>query len=548
MSNLNDLMLSLGVLNTPTWFDKVQLPNWPMPHQAETLKAYSRFFRYGDFSDPGTGKTYPAQAHAVLMAALGNKVVFAMPPKLIGQFEGELYDFFCGVQNHLRVGRLDELAAPKKLSQIQQWDATGWPDILLLSYDMYRFLNDRAPTKSIGRNLWRLQDGSPYWKEQDVPWVPNATPYTKDGREISKRGKASNPFCLKLLKVGYNVLFFDEAHALCGTESILSQSVKEMSDQLGDEIAIYLMTGTPVPTHLHDSYGIIRLINPQAYSSYAGFERRHCLTKLIPVRGKQGKQIKVKQIYGYQNTEAVHQAIYKNARRVQKRDVVPMPDPVVSQVRVRLAPRHKKLYDKIVQERFAVLGDRVLAPDSQSEVRALALQLISCPDEFDPTLSKDNEVAAACDALLDSIDPKQHKVLIFAFHKSVIKFLAHRYAEWNPAVVYGESSGSSDVEKFKKDPTCRVAIVNWVSGGAGLNLQMAHHVIFYECPTSPKDAKQGIARVDRKGQANIVNVYFLRVMGTFSDRNFKNLLKNEISNNEVVRDTRDLLHEFLKAS
>lgn len=548
MARLSDLMLTVGVLDYPNWFSNIGLPNWPMPHQLETLKAYSRYFRYGDFSDPGTGKTFPAQTHSVLMAALGNRVVISMPPKLIEQFEEEMYDFFVGIQRHLKVGRLDHLAAPKKLKQIKAWEAGGWPDILIISYDMYRFLNDRSPMKTVSRNLWRREDGSPYWKEKDVAYDPKAKPFTSDGRPINKRGKAENPNQLRLQKAGYNVMFFDEAHALCGTDSILSKSVKEMSDILGDDVAIYLMTGTPVPTHLHDVYGILRLINPDAYASFASFERQHCLTKRISVRGKGGREMKIKQIYGYIDTDKVHEALYKNSRRVQKREVIPLPDPVISQVRVRLSAKHKKLYDKVVNDRFAVLGDKVLAPDSQSETRALALRLISCPDYFDPGLSKDNEVAAACDSLLDSINPALNKVIIFAYHKDVIKFLSGRYSQWNPAVVYGESSGSQEVNRFKKDPECRIAIINWVSGGAGLNLQMAHHLIFYECPTSPKDAKQAIARADRKGQANIVNAYFLRVIGTFSDRNFKNLLKNEISNNTVVKDTRDLLHEFLKAS
>ena len=138
-------------------------------------------------------------------------------------------------------------------------------------------------------------------------------------------------------------------------------------------------------------------------------------------------------------------------------------------------------------------------------------------------------------------------MIIFAYYKRAIDFLAKRYAQWAPAVVYGESaSGRNEVERFKKDPNCRLAIINWKSGGAGLNLQVASHILFYECPTSPGDAKQAIARADRKGQQNIVNVYFFRVMSTLLDRNFKNLLKNEQSNNRVLRDRKDLLHELLR--
>lgn len=544
---LSDLLITAGVLNFPEWFSKVTLAHWPMPHQLETLKEYPRNLRFLDASDPGTGKTYPAQTHAILMAALGNKVVFTMPPKLIYQFYEELHDFFVGIGDHLRIEHLD-VPAKRKLELIAEWDASSWPDILIMSYDIYRMLNDRSPMKAVGRNMWFLEDGRPYFISEGQPRVAGAQAYTKDGRQINRRGKASNRFQMKLKAAGYNVLFFDEAHALCGVESILSKSVKEMSDELGDEVAIYLMTGTPIPTHLHDVYGLIRLVNPAAYLNKAAFMRQHCETATRSIKNGD-KSVKVVDVVGYFNTEKVYEKLYEVARRVQKRDVLHMPDPLISQIRVSLAGAHKRLYKKIINDRFAVLGDNVLAPDNQSALRHLALQLISCPDEFDPTgkIAQDNELSAACDEVLDSINPGNHKVIIFAYYKRTIDFLAKRYAKWNPAVVYGESSsGRNEIDRFKKDPTCRIAVINWKSGGAGLNLQVAHHLMFYECPTSPGDAKQAIARSDRKGQENIVNVYFFRVMGTLLDRNFKNLLKNEQSNNRVIRDTKDLLYELLR--
>lgn len=546
-ADLSDLMVTLGVVNFPDWFRKIELPNWPMPHQMVAAKRYPRDMRLLDASDPGVGKTFPAQIHAVLMAALGNKVVFTMPPKLIGQFQQEFLDFFKGVENHLRIDNLD-VPATAKARRMDEWERDGWPDILILSYDVYRMLNDPSPLKKVGTNAWYLEDGSPYFAEKGTPVSKGATPFTKDGRPINRRGYAKNLHQFRLRQVGYNVLFFDEAHALCGTESILSTSVADMSQELGDEVAIYLMTGTPIPTHLHDVYGLIRLVNPTAYGNKAAFWRQHCITRQFEVKNG-SRVVRVTQVTGYKGVDKVHEALYANALRVQKRDVLTLPDPVISSVKVRLEGSHAKLYRKVINDRFAVLGDRVLAPDNDSALRHLALQLISCPDQFDESgkLGQDNELAKAADALLDSINPANHKVIIFAYYKRTIDFLADRYSQWNPAVVYGESSsGREQVRRFKEDEDCRIAVINWKSGGAGLNLQVASHILFYECPTSPGDAKQAIARADRKGQQNIVNVYFFRVLGTLLDRNFKNLLKNEQENNQVIRDQKDLLHEYLR--
>lgn len=546
MAALDDLMLAAGVVNTPSWFSDIRLPNWPFPHQMETLKGYSQNIRYADFSDPGCGKTFPAQAHAVLMAALGNKVVFTMPPKLIHQFQAELHEFFRGIGEHLTIDHLDR-GAVQKAKLTARWDEQGWPDILLISYDAFRQFNARSKLRTVSRTQWRLADGSSYWTKDSegnqVAVQRGATPYTKEGDPITFNNKgvpkAKNRKQLKLKEAGYNAFFFDEAHALCNPDAIVWKAVQHMDFELKDDIAIYLMTGTPIPTHLENVYGLIRLLDRTAYRNKAQFDRKHVI---------KNPNVTYKQILGYKDKETIYEHLYRYARRVQKRDVLPLPEPLISATPIKLAGKHKKLYDQIIRDRFAVLGDQVLTPDNDSALRQLALQIISCPDEFDTTgeIGQDNELTKWCDLLLEGINPDNHKVIIFAYYKRTVDFLAKRYAKWNPAVMNGATSkGWAEVDRFKTDDSCRVFVVNWGSGGAGLNLQVANHSIFYEVPTSPKDAKQAIARTDRSGQESVVNVYFPRVLGTLLDRNFKNLLKNERDNNEVVRDQHDLLYRQL---
>ena len=538
---VGNILSDAGVIEYPGWLDEQPAQFAPMPHQAGTLRRYVNKLRFLDASDPGVGKTYPAQVHGLLMASLGNKTLYVMPPRLLEQFHAEMLTFFPGVDSRLDIGvYLGD--ASKKAKLLQGWEESGWPDILLMSYDAFRQLNDNSPMKKIGWNQWYLPDGRTYFRGPGDPVDDSQPPVTKDGRPINKRGKAENPHRRRLAKAGYCCLFFDEAHALCGTDSILSESVADMSERLGDDMAIYLMTGTPIPTHLEDVYGLLRLVNPEAYSDKTSFMRQHCLTETAEFNGRN-----VRVIVGYKNEELVHKNLFANAVRIQKRDVLELKDPLISSVSVRLSGPHLKLYRELMKQQFTVLGDTVLAPDNQSSLRHLALQIVSCPDEFDPSgkLTLDNELAKAADEILDSINPANHKVIIFAYYQRTIDFLAKRYAQWCPAVVNGNSSSDKNIARFKTDPNCRLCIVNWKSGGAGLNLQVASHILFYETPTSPGDAKQAIARCDRKGQENIVNVYFMRVRGTIFDRNYQSLLRNEQQANAVIRDRKDLLFEYL---
>ena len=194
---------------------------------------------------------------------------------------------------------------------------------------------------------------------------------------------------------------------------------------------------------------------------------------------------------------------------------------------------------------MAEMDTTIITAESQSEMRHMSLKLISCPTSFDPEISMKNSLYQRFSELLESIDPTQNKVVIFAYYRDAIEFLAEELKEYNPAILYG-GSNAKEIDRFKKDDDCRVIIMNWISGGAGLNLQVASHIIFYECPTSPKDASQAIARCDRTGQQNIVNVYFMRVMDTLSDRNFKKLLTAEEDLNKAVKDDKDLLYKVLK--
>lgn len=534
---LDALFTHVGVASTPTWFRQIKLPNWPFPHQMQVLQKYARNTRFGDFSEPGVGKTYPAQAHAVLMAALqqaagtNEKVFFAMPPKLIRQFYHEFHDFFVGIEKHIYIDHLDCSAMQKK-KRIETWSADdGWPNILIGSYEMFRRFGSKRLMVTVPSNQIITREDGSRW--------------TKDGREVNQRNKAKNLHQDGLYGAGYRIFFFDEAHALCNPESIVFKTIERMDCDHHRDIAIYPMTGTPVPTHLENIYGLIKLLNREVYTNKAQFDRRHVI--LDP-----GSTFR--SVLGYKNIEPLNDYLYARAIRVQKRDVYKdMPEPLCSTIPVRLSGIHKKLYDSVLGERFAVLGDRVLSPENDSALRMLSLQLISCPEEFDPEgingkIAQDNELAQSLDALLESIDPSKRKVLVFSHFKSTIKALARRYAHFNPAVLNGASTqGHKEVDRFKNDDSCRIFFLNWISGGAGLNLQAnCSHIVFYECPTSPKDAKQAIGRVDRHGQKEQVNAYFFRVMGTYADRNYKNLLKNEQQNNEAVRDRHDLLYQQLK--
>src|SRR5678810_655485 len=89
---LKDVVEEVGIKNSPDFFAQIKVKNKPMAHQLEMARKYASSKRWGDWGEPGTGKTLPAHLHGILMATLGNKVVYTMPPKLIEQFEEEMLE------------------------------------------------------------------------------------------------------------------------------------------------------------------------------------------------------------------------------------------------------------------------------------------------------------------------------------------------------------------------------------------------------------------------------------------------------------------------
>ena len=312
------LYRALGVQNIPKTLFSLRLPEAtpPTAEQIDMIRRYLANERYLDAGEPGTMKTFPAHCHGILMAALGNQVVYTMPPKLIEQFYDEMLDWFAGVENHLAIERYVGSAAQKK-ALLHRWQAEGWPSILMVSYDGYRELNDVSKKKKIGKNQWYNEAG------QRVADNYAGAKFTKDGRPLTAKGYVSNNKHLLLTRAGYNVFFFDEAHYLSGMDSIISRSVL---DTVGRDTALYLMTGTPTRGDIGSAYGLIRLVNPDAYSGQASFERQHAVKRPMRVSIK-GKPRTIRVVDHWVNTEKIHRELFRYARRLQKRQVMKLPDP-----------------------------------------------------------------------------------------------------------------------------------------------------------------------------------------------------------------------------
>lgn len=355
------------------------------------------------------------------------------------------------------------------------------------------------------------------------------------------------------LQKQYKVGIFDEAQALKSSDSGFFKNVHEWQHQKGGTAGVF-MTGTPIHNEMIDAYSLIELTDPGRYKSFDAFDAIHCIYKKIPLKtprrmknGRWQRSFRVRS--GYRKTRELSKALYKNARRTLKKDVVEIQDPTITEVAVKLETAHITLYKRLVKERLLEVGDEMIIADNAQALRQKCLQIVTCPELFvDGEMKFKNNIVRACKEIIDGMEIKESKVIIFSNYQDSVRNLAEYFKDFNPALMYGGSNTEKNRQKFLKDDTCRLLIANPKSAGAGFNFQKECHTVIFAEPTGvPGDFKQCMDRVARSGQKKLVNVWVIKALNTISPKATEEMLRKETEAQTVYHDKYSFLSDFKAA-
>lgn len=477
------------------------------PHQPNDLNQALANERLGLYNEQSTGKTLPAQAYCLYQMGVGNRVVAIMPPILIEQFLRSFHATFPGFDKFFRLHVLDD--APKRRAELfATWRSDdSWPDLMLMSYQMFAK-------------------------------VPRARK-NKEG-EIIKPLDPDDYIVGVLKQAGYAVLVADEAHYLRGSTSDVHKAVAYFLGQYGDSACV-LMTGTPIYNTMLDAYGMIALISPEKYASKKSFERTHCIYQ----EGEDGWS----RLAGFKNKLLLTANLYAHARRITKAMVFSPKEPVIREIPVTLSRKHMELYKQLVRERFLELGDGEIIDALKAQaLRQKCLQIVTCP-QFFTNDRIDNKVIEMLDELIEDIGIYHQKVVLFANFQRTNEYLYAYYKRYNPALIYGGTGNNNrEKDRFLQDDACRLACINPLSGGAGLNLHTVCSAAIFVEPTSvPGTFKQAMERlrVGHPAQKNIVSVDIIKALGTVAPKATRAMLDKERDMLSVTKDRQSLLGELL---
>lgn len=460
----------------------------PYPHQIAGLsvlaaKPWSE--RSNLWDEPGVGKTIPMQALILLYHLSGVRSIMTMPPKLIGRWLSD-FNRDWTIPDDLNFTTYVQNKVPKKRKEdLVEWEINqSYPSLQLMSYERFRH----------------------------------------DARILRDAG-------------GYQAFLFDEADKLSNSQTKVWAAVWGLVYASKGKYGVHLFTGSEIRNVPTDPYGLIKLTDPEAFYDYAQFynlvvDEAITTFKTDPVSGRQFENILG---YKYKNLDKLGEILLRRARKITLRDVQKdLPDMTAIEVPIDLKSSHKTLYRKLINTRLLEKDGELITMEHASQFRQYAARILSCPQHFvdedkrDKVIA-DNEVIAAADEIVSSVNPRHNKIIVWAWYQDSIEFLKERYKEYNPAVIYGaQSPADAEANRIKFEECsaedCGMMIANWGAGGAGFNWQMAHHMIFIEPPTTPRDVQQAVARMERTGQKNAMFCYFLRVRGTVADRAFKKMV------------------------
>jgi SWI/SNF-related matrix-associated actin-dependent regulator 1 of chromatin subfamily A len=320
----------------------------------------------------------------------------------------------------------------------------------------------------------------------------------------------------------FDVLVLDEVHFLKSLETRRSKAVFGKEGLVRQAKRVWAVSGTPAPNHAGElwimlyTFGVTKL-------NYTAFVERYCTYYVGP--------------YGLQITGTKMQTIPelklllgKIMLRRKKEDVMLQLPPIYFQDMV-VQPGEINLesdsgffayvypHDRTQFLNNIIARERKLVEDVMETTRAgpyglKALESISRSVSALRRYTGMQKIKPVAELILAELKANAYdKVVIFAIHQAVIEGLRVELRKFNPVTLYGRTEASKrqrNIDKFQKNPRCRVFIGNVQAAGTAITLTASNQVVVVECPWTPGDLAQAVMRCHRMGQKKTVTV---RVIG-----------------------------------
>lgn len=277
------------------------------------------------------------------------------------------------------------------------------------------------------------------------------------------------------------------------------------------------LTGTPLMNECIDLYNILKWLEVENHN-LTQWKNYYC-----EMGGFGGYQI-----VGYRHLEELQEMLDSVMVRRRKIDVLDLPPKIYINELLEMNNNQAAIYEE-VREALIKDIDRIrLSHNPLAELIRLRQATASTA-----ILSSKVNVSCKIDRLLEIMEEVNGKAVIFSNWTSVTDIVAEKLKKHKPAVITGETKDvQAELNKFKKNKTCKCIIGTIGALGTGYTLTEADTVIFLDEPWTMADKLQAEDRCHRIGTKDSVTVITLMCKDTIDER-----IHEIIERKGVVSDT-----------
>ncbi|HET9531361.1 MAG TPA: DEAD/DEAH box helicase, partial [Blastocatellia bacterium] len=345
-------------------------------------------------------------------------------------------------------------------------------------------------------------------------WEQEAARFTPDLRLLNHTGAARNKRldnleeydvvvttygtlrrdAIRFKDVEFDYVILDEAQAIKNASSESSKAARLLRGN--HRLAL---SGTPVENHLGELWSLFEFLNPGLLGAASVFKLGASSAR---------------------NPDEETRALLARGlrpfilRRTKEQVAKDLPARTEQTIYCELERTQRKLYDELRDHyRRSLLGlvdDRGIQRSKIQILEALLrLRQAAChPGLIDK--KRNREPGAKLDVLipqLSEVIEEGHKALVFSQFTSFLSIVRARLDEQRIEYEYLDGrtrDRASRVERFQKDPDCKLFLVSLKAGGLGLNLTAAEYVFLLDPWWNPAVEAQAIDRAHRIGQTRRV--------------------------------------------
>lgn len=391
-----------------------------------------------------------------------------------------------------------------------------------------------APTKLQWQEAYRKWVGATKKHYPDVDVLSGKTPHTlSHNKSYIINWDILSDWQYELAKVGFRLLVGDEVQAIGNPQSQRAQAFVYLSKVIPHLIG---MSGTPAMSKPLQFYTLLNIVEPSVFRNYYSFANRYC----DPQTDGYGTKYN-----GASHVEELHELLVGCMLRRTKSEVMKDLPPKVMEV-VPLEVDESALAAYYEDERDTFSDKEPVGNEKKESARNKVAHLLRSAYAL-----KEKSMIKWIEDFLDTGE----KLLLFAWHRSVVEVLYDTFKEYNPVCIYGGMSSKdrdSARTTFIENNKCRLVVANILAGGVGIDgwQDVCSNVAFAEFAHTPNLHRQAEDRLHRSGQCNSVTSYYLIAPNTIDTEAIEvldsraKMLDGVLDGKETA--TSDLLTELLE--